>query len=204
MFLKGSHCNTYQLMKALSGNLKHKICICQGFLLGWVLEKVDVFSTRDEISPMVTGVFIIHSRDVCWVPAFEGCMLSARHWGASGKQTWQARSRHGTHESEFMSRAQYKKTNNWVHLYTSLLRDSQIELHQWKPISNSQYTIRKPHIHQWRPISDLGHALSKTDQDNWSAFAVAGLPNENSGCPPLKGKFLVEQLLHLGLNETNT
>lgn len=65
MFLKGSHCNTYQLMKALSGNLKHKICICQGFLLGWVLEKVDVFSTGDEISPMVTEEFSSFIQGMC-------------------------------------------------------------------------------------------------------------------------------------------
>ena len=37
----------------------------------------------------------------------------------------------------------------------------------------------------------LFQKLSDIIQDNRSAFVVTGLPDENSDCPPLRGKFLL-------------
>ena len=132
MFLKGSHCHTYQLREAPCGDLKIKIRTCQVF--HWVSNEVEGCGMLRWISPNCNrAVFIIGSRDVCGVPALCQAQMYQGRTDMAGQEN------KGTHEFVFIPSAQRKETQNWIHLYVLLLRDSQIKLHQWQPIYNSQY-----------------------------------------------------------------
>ena len=88
----------------------------------------------DELPPVVTEQFSSLIQGMC-----VACLLCARHRCTRGEQTWQAK-RTKAHMNLYLYPAHSgKKQKNWIHLYVSLLRGSQIKLHQWEPIYNSQY-----------------------------------------------------------------
>ena len=84
MFLKGSHCHTYQLRKALCRDLKINIHMCQVF--HWVLNEVEGLACLDELPPVVTEQFSSLIQGLC-----VACLLCARHRCTRGEQTWQAK-----------------------------------------------------------------------------------------------------------------
>ena len=157
MFLKGSHCHTYQLREAPCGDLKIKIRTCQVF--HWVLNEVEGCGMLRWISPSCNRAVFIIGQGMC-----VECLLCARHRCTRGEQTWQAK-RTRAHMNLYLYPAHNAKKQkmefiSMYYCYVTLRSNFTNE----SPFITASMLISKSQIHQWRLISDPDHALSKTVQ----------------------------------------